>query len=997
MTAEQYKTDALPVPEQGTASYRNIHQLFKKLPHGEEIHNIFPVTYTQSVYDGKTGANLEHILHQFNHIFLQFQGTPQATRNLLPKDMRRKGIMISYRDMDNNVVTETNIDESESTSDNWGLDKYWVAYGINLDQIIKIIEDYIDQFFDDTLLEQVKEYIDQYFNDTAFEEIKNYIDEYLNGTWLDTIKEYLESLITEAVKLNPDDLDRNDSNEIQLADRDSTSGMGYVILRKNKTFAEQVTKENTIYEIRYDYDLGEGEVTIPENCILKFEGGSLSDGTIGGNNSKIVTNSFKIFKNITVKGTWIQEEVYSNWFFSEESEDSTALFKNLMTLSTSNNLTHIYIEEKTFKISLFNTEGSVENYEGVRIPSNVYIHNSATIKALPSDIEKTAIFLIHGNSNVTVDGGELIGDIETHIGDSGEWGYGISLVGASNITIKNITISKCWGDGINIQAIGSTGEEATHCKNITIDNVKCLSNRRQGMSIEGCIGALIINSEFSDTGSIKSTNPGAGIDIEPWFEEEIVTDIKIDNCRLFNNKTYLTIYGNHNTKGITISNCFSDRGVWIRTSNVIIDNFQCSKDSPYGYLAIWGICHNISVINSYFTNEIYAKGDLQDVSICNSTFVMNEAGTWSGYAICFENENENCKYKNINISDCSFTDTNKVRFLMVSSDELVDINFINNNVITGCTQPFLIGYGNFISNFVTANSANGISINNITGKTINIRNNNIVIQKYVDYILSFIGEPISSDSIYDCIIYNTNISVSSYYRVANSGSNNYKVLIVDSNLGGDLISQLYQLTNWTYKNTNNCSYSKEYTPLIINATEGKCYMYKVPYKRGKVTIFTSNKYTTKSILYNTITDITINPDLNQVDINPTHIISSSVVLDDTNNTEFPRIGYKIENSNVHIYIKNGVESVYGLRTKLQLDFQDIVEYKNINYSIIDVPEDITFELKLKGELNSSSISSFFTKYKGMKYRDSESNLEVCYDGTQWRNEDGTLTSKVTII
>lgn len=129
MTAEQYKTDALPVPEQGTASYRNIHQLFKKLPHGEEVHNIFPVTYTQSVYDGKTGANLEHILHQFNHIFLQFQGTPQATRNLLPKDMRRKGIVISYRDIDNNVVTETNIDELESTSDNWGLDKYWAAYG----------------------------------------------------------------------------------------------------------------------------------------------------------------------------------------------------------------------------------------------------------------------------------------------------------------------------------------------------------------------------------------------------------------------------------------------------------------------------------------------------------------------------------------------------------------------------------------------------------------------------------------------------------------------------------------------------------------------------------------------------------------------------------------------------------------------------------------------------------------------------------------------------
>ena len=126
MTSKQYRPDAIPVPEQGTASYRNVHQLFKKLPHGEEIHNIFPVTYTQSVYDGKTGANLEHILHQFNYIFLQFQGTPQATRNLLPKDMRRKGIMISYRDMSDTVITEKNVNEVGSTQDEfWGLDSNW--------------------------------------------------------------------------------------------------------------------------------------------------------------------------------------------------------------------------------------------------------------------------------------------------------------------------------------------------------------------------------------------------------------------------------------------------------------------------------------------------------------------------------------------------------------------------------------------------------------------------------------------------------------------------------------------------------------------------------------------------------------------------------------------------------------------------------------------------------------------------------------------------------
>lgn len=48
-------------------------------------------------------------------------------------------------------------------------------------------------------------------------------------------------------------------NEVKelAGDRDATSErMGYVILDPNKTFAEQVTKENTIYEIRDDFDLG---------------------------------------------------------------------------------------------------------------------------------------------------------------------------------------------------------------------------------------------------------------------------------------------------------------------------------------------------------------------------------------------------------------------------------------------------------------------------------------------------------------------------------------------------------------------------------------------------------------------------------------------------------------------------------------------------------------------------------------------------------------------
>ena len=53
-----------------------------------------------------------------------------------------------------------------------------------------------------------------------------------------------------------------DGNVLRLKDRPNTDGMGYVILRKDKTFQEQVTKPNTIYEIRYDFDMGRQEKTV---------------------------------------------------------------------------------------------------------------------------------------------------------------------------------------------------------------------------------------------------------------------------------------------------------------------------------------------------------------------------------------------------------------------------------------------------------------------------------------------------------------------------------------------------------------------------------------------------------------------------------------------------------------------------------------------------------------------------------------------------------------
>jgi len=102
--------------------------------------------------------------------------------------------------------------------------------------------------------------------------------------------------------------------KLQLKDREydaeTPDGLGYVILREDATFASQVTATNTIYEIRYDFELDD-DFTMPAGCVLNFVGGSITgEDTLTFQNTAIEGNA-KITCNIagTVRG-----QVHAEWF-----------------------------------------------------------------------------------------------------------------------------------------------------------------------------------------------------------------------------------------------------------------------------------------------------------------------------------------------------------------------------------------------------------------------------------------------------------------------------------------------------------------------------------------------------------------------------------------------------------------------------------------------------------------------------------------------------------
>ena len=253
-------------------------QLIAKL--GEEFTNIFPLQYVSNILDKATGETLTILLSRYNHIFIPFTGEKEVTRAAVPPIMRRKGLYITYITPNSEIITEYfKGNKTEVNNEDWVKDEYW---GTNLtsDNFVPItLPD--GSITADKLSQEVLDLIGQGF--------KGNIENHPDGEDLTSVE--LTSVGNTKYKV------------LKFADRNYTQdGMGYVILRKNKSFEEQVTKSNTIYEIRYNFDLGSSIVSIPEGCVLKFEGGSVSNGTISLANTYIEASSV-VFKNVVLNGS----------------------------------------------------------------------------------------------------------------------------------------------------------------------------------------------------------------------------------------------------------------------------------------------------------------------------------------------------------------------------------------------------------------------------------------------------------------------------------------------------------------------------------------------------------------------------------------------------------------------------------------------------------------------------------------------------------------------
>lgn len=196
---------------------------------------------------------------------------------------------------------------------------------------------------------------------------------------------------------------------------------------------------------------------------------------------------------------------------------------------------------------------------GVTLNSNniLIFDKNTTLTIYKNNLETYQILRVHNVDNVEIYNPTIIGDRLNHIGEKGEWGHGISILGSKNVKIFNYKVEKCWGDGVYIGKSKDSGSsDKIYLYNGILDY-----NRRNGISITSAKN-IIIDTLLSSNS--YGTFPMYGLVIEPNNNEDFIENILINDITTYNNKE----------GGVNININKLGKGNNKKEVNISVTNFQ---------------------------------------------------------------------------------------------------------------------------------------------------------------------------------------------------------------------------------------------------------------------------------------------------------------------------------------------------------------------------------------------------------------------------------------
>ena len=233
--------------------------------------------------------------------------------------------------------------------------------------------------------------------------------------------------------------------------------------------------DNTVFVIQQDYEIS-GSITIPDNCILEFDGGSIRNGKLVGNNTEIVSRNNKVFNNVTLSGIWTNDTWHIDWF---ETNSLSNLVNMLVSLEVKGKKTLLFHKGSHYTFSHpivvygknaitldFNgciVEDSIKKYYQASYNSFIYVSNSSNISI------KNINYIATDKNTVPGKGG--YSPVIIRLGDG--------VYSLNNIDISNVTVLEA-KDPSKMSLIDICGDTY----NCVIERVLCYADLRYGINCE---------------------------------------------------------------------------------------------------------------------------------------------------------------------------------------------------------------------------------------------------------------------------------------------------------------------------------------------------------------------------------------------------------------------------------------------------------------------------------------------------------------------------------
>lgn len=429
---------------------------------------------------------------------------------------------------------------------------------------------------------------------------------------------------------------------------------------RNILTQDMINLPNTIYEVRYDFDLNGETIEMQEGCTLKFEGGMLKNGTITFNDTKIINNLFTHidsslsynvkFKNdkseicvddfgadpncINLSTEAINKAIqYCSYnkitrpirFYGKYLIDDAIMLESNITLSGNNS--ELYWNKlkgsKVFGTDLFNKDGYknitikgfkvdcdnawtyiYEDGKDKSVPRGVFaLSNIDGLKILdckrtyPSSIQPVWLF---DCSNVIIEGCQFIRTLTAEQAQGESNGIWISN---GNKAIENIEIRNCYIKGyrdgcIEIYMMRGIADDWSTTDFSPVKNVNIHDNHLIGGSYAITMGIAGLNND----GSLKSYIENTIVSNNIIEDSSIIYRINCKGSHIVKNNTF--IYNTYSSSPIFAINFDHYEGS--RLGTVLISGNHGYGECVNGVMNI-GKCNKLIVCDNTFNNRYSAS------------------------------------------------------------------------------------------------------------------------------------------------------------------------------------------------------------------------------------------------------------------------------------------------------------------------------------------------------------------------------------------------------